>query len=799
MGEVDRRADGRHAGEGAPEGASAWDPHQVEEERLGLAVDAAELGLWDWDIRAGSVHWNEHHERIFGYEPGNPNRHYRDFADRVHPDELEIVESALLGSLRERRDYRLEHRIVRSDGSIRWIETFGRYYFGANGEAVRMVGVCRDVTDRKQAAQEIAELNRDLQRRVAEFRALLDVIPMGIAVAESPDCRRVWSNSALTRLLGLPPEANISLSAPIEENPGYRVFLEGREAQPGELPLQRAIATGREVRSVKQELRLTDGSSIAMLGHAVPLFDESGRIRGGLYAGVDITEPERIEQALREANLRLRAVFNQQFQYMAILSPDGTMLDANENCFRATGHRREDAIGRKLWDGPWWTRLSDMQERWRDFIARALASEGPVTGEIVYRVADGTIRHGSIVVTGLRDDTGQVTSLVVEGRDDTDRLSVEAALLASEERWRTMAEALPNLLWTDLPDGQCDWLSSQLGKYTGIPEQKLLGLRWLEEVIHPDDRDHVAACWRAACDDQDDYDLEYRIRRHDGEYRWFKTRGVPIRDDRGKIVYWFGTCTDIEDQKRAEAALQEADRRKDEFLATLAHELRNPLAPIRNSLQILRMPGVDQSMTDQSLGMMERQLHHLVRLVDDLLDVSRVMRGKINLHVERIDLARVVAHGVETAQPLIASKSQQLSILLPDVPIVFDVDPVRLAQVVGNLLTNAAKYTEPGGRIELSASREVNQVVLRIRDNGIGIQPDMLRQVFRLFVQADHALTRSQGGLGIGLTLVKNLVELHGGSVEARSDGPGRGSEFVVRLPLGTMTRPSVSVEGPIP
>ena len=152
-----------------------------------------------------------------------------------------------------------------------------------------------------------------------------------------------------------------------------------------------------------------------------------------------------------------------------------------------------------------------------------------------------------------------------------------------------MAEALPNLVWTDLPDGQCDWLSSQWGKYTGIPENELLGLRWLETVIHPDDRERTLACWQAACADQGDYDLEYRIRRHDGEYHWFKTRGVPIRDEQGKIVYWFGTCTDIEDVKRLEAALREADRRKNEFLATLAHELRNPLAPIRNGLQILRL------------------------------------------------------------------------------------------------------------------------------------------------------------------------------------------------------------------
>jgi PAS domain S-box-containing protein len=230
--------------------------------------------------------------------------------------------------------------------------------------------------------------------------------------------------------------------------------------------------------------------------------------------------------------------------------------------------------------------------------------------------------------------------------------------------------------------------------------------------------------------------------------------------------------------------LREADRRKDEFLAMLAHELRNPLAPIRNSLQILKMPRVDAATAQQTREMMERQVHHLVRLVDDLLDVSRVMRGKIELRTETVELATVVARAVETAQPLIEAQGHELSVNLPDESLLMNADPVRLAQVIGNLLTNAAKYTEANGRIRLTANREGTDVRLRIRDNGIGIAPDMLPHIFELFIQADHAATRSQGGLGIGLTLVKNLVEMHKGTVEARSDGLGKGCEFVIRLPL---------------
>ncbi len=231
-------------------------------------------------------------------------------------------------------------------------------------------------------------------------------------------------------------------------------------------------------------------------------------------------------------------------------------------------------------------------------------------------------------------------------------------------------------------------------------------------------------------------------------------------------------------------ALREADRRKDEFLATLAHELRNPLAPIRNSLQILKMPRLDAATIERSRDMMERQVHQLVRLVDDLLDVSRVMRGKIELRKEKVELSTVIARAVETVQPLIEAQGHELTAQLPPESLSLDADPVRLAQVVGNLLTNAAKYTEAHGRIRLTAQREDGEAVLRVRDSGIGIAPDMLPHIFELFVQVDHAATRSQGGLGIGLTLVKNLVEMHNGTVEAHSDGLGEGCEFVVRLPL---------------
>jgi PAS domain S-box-containing protein len=258
----------------------------------------------------------------------------------------------------------------------------------------------------------------------------------------------------------------------------------------------------------------------------------------------------------------------------------------------------------------------------------------------------------------------------------------------------------------------------------------------------------------------------------------------PVRDHTGKIIAAAKVARDITAQKRAEAALVEADRRKDEFLSILAHELRNPLAPISNSLHILRLSGELSPAMEQIRGIMERQVHQLVRLVDDLLEASRIRHDKVELRKEHVELAALLRSAIETSRPLIDAAGHQLAIALPADVVLLDVDPVRIAQIVSNLLNNAAKYTPDGGQIWLTASVEAAEAAISVRDNGIGIPPALLSKVFDMYAQADHALERAQGGLGIGLTLAKHLVELHGGRIEVASEGVGKGSEFVVRLPL---------------
>lgn len=270
----------------------------------------------------------------------------------------------------------------------------------------------------------------------------------------------------------------------------------------------------------------------------------------------------------------------------------------------------------------------------------------------------------------------------------------------------------------------------------------------------------------------------------DGAQQPIDDSAAPIRDEQGRVIGCVLIFRDITARKKAEEMLREADRRKDEFLATLSHELRNHLAPLRNSLEILRHAGGNAALIQEARSIMERQAGQLVRLVDDLLDISRISRGKLQLRKEQVELADVIRTAIETARPLIKASAHELTVTIPPQPIPVQADSARLTQVFTNLLTNAAKYTEKAGHIRLTAERHNGEAVVSVRDSGIGIAAEHLPGLFKMFAQAAPALERAQGGLGIGLSLVKGLVELHGGHIEAKSDGPGKGSEFIVRLPI---------------
>ncbi len=529
------------------------------------------------------------------------------------------------------------------------------------------------------------------------------------------------------------------------------------------------LQAGEKLAEYPARLKCKDGSIKDVLIDSSVLFKDGKFIHTRCFTR-DVTERKRAELELHEQQKRTHTILESITDAFCTFDRDWRFVYVNRRAETLLGRSRGELLGRDHWQEYPSTLATEVEWNYR----RAVAEQVAVEFQFFFPPHD---RWYEIHAYPSPD------GLSVYFRDVSQRQLAEAALRESEQQLRLLADTIPQLAWTARPDGHIFWYNRRWYEYTGTTPEQMEGWGW-QSVHEPLQLPVVLERWKASIDSGEPFEMVFPLKGADNNFRSFLTRVNPLRDQEGRVLYWFGTNTDISDIKRMEEALRDADRRKDEFLATLAHELRNPLAPIRNSLQILKMPRLDAATVERSRDMMERQVHHLVRLVDDLLDVSRVMRGKIELRKETVELAAVVARAVETVQPLIEAQGHDLNVRLSSESMLLNADPVRLAQVVGNLLANSAKYTEPNGRIRLTAKRDGNEAVLRVQDTGIGIAPDMLPHIFELFVQVDHAATRSQGGLGIGLTLVKNLIEMHNGTVEAHSEGLGKGSEFIVRLPI---------------
>ena len=370
-------------------------------------------------------------------------------------------------------------------------------------------------------------------------------------------------------------------------------------------------------------------------------------------------------------------------------------------------------------------------------------------------------------------------------QDITDIKLAEQALRESEARLQLATEIGRSGTWDwDIASGKVIWsrghheiLGYQMDAVT--PSYQA----WADRV-HPDDLANVEAALRRCMAEHQDYAAEFRVVWPDASVHWMSARGRFEYAENGTCTRMLGVMADVTSMKKAELDLLDANRRKDEFLAMLAHELRNPLAPIRNAAHVLRRLQLGEPRVRWAQEIIERQVTHLSRLVDDLLDVSRIVRGKVNLRVEPIDLPLLVRHAIESTRPLMDAMRHQLHVQLPSAPVPLEGDPTRLLQVLVNLLDNAAKYTKTGGHIALNAEVHGSWLEISLRDNGLGMSQELLPRVFDLFSQGERTLDRAQGGLGIGLTLVRNLVEMHGGLVSAASPGPGRGSTFTLRLPL---------------
>jgi PAS domain S-box-containing protein len=410
-----------------------------------------------------------------------------------------------------------------------------------------------------------------------------------------------------------------------------------------------------------------------------------------------------------------------------------------------------------------------------------------------------------------RDVNEQLVLSSLRAHEAADAAEASAReLRAREAALRTLADTMPILAWYANPDGYVPWFNRRWYEYTGKTLEQQEGWKW-ESVHDPDDLPRVVAKWRAALASGEPWEDQFRLRGQDGQFRWFLSRAVPLRDDSGRVVRWFGTNVDIDDQKRAaEERLrllaserkarneaEAADRLKDEFLATISHELRTPLNAILGWSSLLRRGPRDDKSIDRALATIERNAKTQARLIDDILDVSRIITGKLRLDLRRVDMNAIARAAVDVVRPAADAKRVHVEVDLPPEEgvdrLVGDAD--RLQQVVWNLLSNAVKFTPPEGTVSLRVEQVGSTERVTVRDTGVGIAPEHLPFIFERFAQVDSSTTRRQTGLGLGLAIVRHLAEMHGGTVTAQSGGLGLGTAFTVTLPIGAVHQAQAETE----
>ena len=705
--------------------------------------------------------------------------------------------------------------------SKRWIEV--RAYPSAEGLSVFF----RDIQGRKEAEAALVVAKVEAERRAEELekarsvlQTIFDQVPEGITLTGGPPDFRIVASSKYGESLVQRPMRDL-VGAPAGDHVRDWGLLrpDGRtHPAPQEMPLYRAAHLGELVRNEEFLIERPDGTRIPVLVNAAPVRDKKGEITGAISCWRDVTEAKAAYVRLEATQRRLQMIADSVPALIAYVDTDFRYRLVNRvyeewlgtPCTAFEGRHIREIMGEQMW------------ETIRPYAERALAGE-TVTYETSMPIR-GNVHWLAVTYRPDVAAAGNVNGYVAHVVDITESKRIEDELGRRNERLALLWEAAAVLLSTDEPREMLHRLFGSIGPHLGldtyvnymlsaagdalvlescggVPQDSLPLLqnltlgeqvcgmvarerrpRTLEHVQQSDDPSASAVrglglrmyvCNPLVAGDRLLGTLSFGSRQRDclesDELDFLRTVSHYVT-----LAY---------ERLRLTRELREADRRKDEFLSVLAHELRNPLAPVRNGLQLLKMPNADPQVTRKAIDMMERQIAFMVRLIDDLLDVSRITRGKVELRLERVQLRDVIMQGVETARPNLERMAQEITVAVPATPVWLDADPVRLAQVVANLLNNACKFTERRGRIWVTAETRDGQAIIRVKDTGIGIPPGKLNLIFDMFVQADPSVERRYGGLGLGLTLVKSLVEMHQGTVAAHSEGMGRGAEFVVTLP----------------
>ncbi|WP_375504209.1 PAS domain-containing protein [uncultured Nostoc sp.] len=555
----------------------------------------------------------------------------------------------------------------------------------------------------------------------------------------------------------------------------------------------RAVATGEDY-DIEFRVVYPNGTIRWALSQGKVFYDQQGQPIQMAGIDIDITERKRSAEALRESEERFRQLAeNIDAVFWIREVPENRVSYVSPAYKRLWGLDPEEMYqGQQAWINR--IHPEDRESTQRAFHEQAVA--GKFDEEYRIFLPDGSIRWVHDRCFGLRDETGEIYRFAGIAEDITDRKQVEEALRQSEERYRCLAELIPQLVWTANAERALLDVNQRWLEFTGLTPEQAHSIGW-KEVVHPEDVIIMAQRWSEAAQQGTSYQAEGRMRRSDGVYRWHLHQAIGQKDKQGQIVKWFGSATDIEAQKQLEAErdrlfqleqaaraeAEHANRIKDEFLAILSHELRSPLNPILGWTKLLQTRKFNETKTAEALATIERNVKLQTQLIDDLLDVAKILRGKLSIDVTPVNLASVIESAIDTVSTAAVAKSILLHPVLPNIGQVCG-DSNRLQQIVWNLLSNAIKFTPEGGRVEIRLKQVNDQAQIIVSDTGKGINPDFLPYIFESFRQEDVSITRKYGGLGLGLAIVRQLVEAHGGTIAADSPGEGFGATFTVQLPL---------------
>ncbi|QEG31319.1 Autoinducer 2 sensor kinase/phosphatase LuxQ [Gemmata obscuriglobus] len=780
-------------------------------DRFAIVARATNDAVWDWDMRTNGVWWNEGVTTLFGHARHDVGGDAAWWYEHIHPDDRERVVTGVHAVIdRGGASWSDEYRFRKADGGYATVLDRG-HAIHEGGKTVRLVGAMQDVTERRRAEEQL----RDSEQR---FRSLFESMDEGYCVVEpvldpagaAVDYRYLLVNPALEAHTGL---KDIVGRTAREIMPTHeRHWIEG---------YARVAETGRPFRRTDRVADLGRWFDVSAFRVGPP----GSRQVGVLFT--DISDRKRAEAMLREKDERLQLLVDRARDYAVLVTDrDGRVIEWAGGAEGITGFAPADVLGRPA------DVIFTPADRAAGVPAREMelaAREGRAEDKRWHVRKDGSEFFADGVMVPLRDEDGALHGFGKVFRDATPRKRTEegvqfladaSASLAELVDYQSTLQRIANLA----VGGFADWCVVDLVDEDGRRERLAVtaaepadvsAARAADTPADPAGAAEVVPHVLRTGEPEVVTDLAEAdpATAPQGPERLEKLRALGVRSymcvplrSRGRVI---GGMTFLSSSPRRRfgpdelrvaqnlaervtvaienaqlyRTLQEQDRRKDEFLATLAHELRNPLAPVRNGVQILRLSGVGEA-AGRTLNMMDRQLGHLTHLVDDLMDVARVSSGKVVLRNDRVSLKAVVDAAVETSRQAVEAAGHEFVLRVAAEPLLLSADHTRLVQVLANLLNNAAKYTPQGGRIVLSAQRDGGDAVVTVSDTGVGIPADMLPKVFELFAQVGTSIERSQGGLGIGLTLVKRLVEMHGGTVRAESPGPGRGSTFTVRLPL---------------